>query len=256
MNRPNQVLAVSLIIAISALALSALTSPVRATKTAQPATSTIASVDAFSIIDLGIMTDDLLAARDEFTAQGDAALNPLYVQDQAMKTQLSAMDANNPQGAQLYQQYQSNLQQIQQMTQQINSGYQQLIASQIAALYKRVYAAANEIADERGYEYVFVTRASDDLIQIDTIQGVTQEILARPLVTPKDNTDITELVRENLGFPTREELDAKIEARNAAEAEALAAEMAKQAAEANGEEVEPSEEQPAQEPAGAPAGQP
>jgi hypothetical protein len=244
MNRPNKVLAFSLIIALTALTLSVFVSPVRATRAAQPESSEIGSVDAFSIIDLGIMSDDLLEARDEYSAQGDATLNPLYMQDQALKTQLGAMDPNDPQSGQVYQQYQSNLNQIQQMTQQINAGYQQLIASQIAELYKRVYAAANEIADERGYKFVFVTRANDELIQVDSIQGVTQEILARPLVTPGDNTDITELVREKLGFPTREELDAKLEARSQAEADALAEEMAQQAAEAAGESSEdaPSED--------------
>jgi len=239
MNRSTRVLAVSLVVALAALALSVFTSPVRATRTAQPDTSDIGSVDAFALIDIGIMTDGLLSARDEFTAKGDTALNPLYQQDSMLKNQLSTMDPNDPQGGQIYQQYQANLNQIQQTTQQINAGYQQLIASQIADLYKKVYAAANEVADEHGYSYVFVTRATDELIQTDTIQGVTQEILARPLVTPKDNTDLTELVRVKLEFPTREEMDAALEARSQKQAE----EMAAQAEELSGEAVEQDAEQ-------------
>ncbi|MCA9304476.1 MAG: hypothetical protein KC996_10170 [Phycisphaerales bacterium] len=249
MNRPTRVLAVSLVVALAALALSVFTSPVRATRTAQPETSDIGSVDAFALIDLGIMSEELLAVRDEFTAKGDAALNPLYQQDMAYKNQLNSMTPNDPQGELVYQQYQANLNQIQQTTQQINNGYQQLIASQIADLYKKVYAAANEVAEEHGYSYIFVTRATDELIQTDTIQGVTQEILARPLVTPKDNTDLTELVRVKLGFPTREEMDAAIEARSqkqieemAAQAEELAGEQVEQDAEQGTEPAEPADQ--------------
>jgi hypothetical protein len=230
MNRSVQMMSLALVVAAATFALTMFSSPVQATRSAALEPSEIGSVDTFSLIDIGIMSEEREAVRTEFSMKGDEALTPLYQNDVIYKQQLNSMDPNDPSASQLYQEYQANLNQLQQLTQQVNAGYQELISHQIADMYKEVYAATGEVAAENGYVYVFSTRRSSDLIQIDSIQGVTQEILARPLMTPPNATDLTELVRIKLGLPTMEEIEAvkqaKADEQAAAEA-AQAAEMEK-----------------------------
>ena len=123
----------------------------------------------------------------------------------------------------LISEYQQVNQQIQQATNQINNGYQQLLANQIADAYVTIHAATNEVSAQEGYTFVLSTRRGADLVQTSTLTGVTQEILARPLVTPPEAVDITDAVRIHMGLPTLEEITAQIEAEQA-EAAAAAAE--------------------------------
>jgi hypothetical protein len=224
MNRSVQMMSLALVVASATFALTMFTAPVQATRAATLEPSEIGSVDTFTLLDIGIMSEERESVRTEYSVKGDQTLTPLYENDASYKQQLNNMDPNDPVGGQIYQQYQANLNQLQQMTQQINAGYQELISRQIAEVYKEVYAATGEVAAEHGYVYVYSTRMDSELLQIDSIQGVTQEILSRPLLTPAAATDLTELVRVKLGLPTIEEIEAAKQAKvDAAEAEAAAA---------------------------------
>jgi septal ring factor EnvC (AmiA/AmiB activator) len=150
---------------------------------------------------------------------------------------MAGISQDDPQAAQLYSQYQQVNQAIQQTTNQINANYQQLLATQIADAYKTIHAATNEVSAEQGYTFVFATRRGADLVQTTTLTGVTQEILARPLVTPPEAVDITDTIRLHLSLPTMEEITAKIQAEQ--EAQAAAALAAQEAAAESATETTP-----------------
>ncbi len=245
MNRSVQMFSFAILLAVAVFAVTVFTSPATATRSyGLFEDSTMGSVDSFTLIDIGIQTEARIAQRDAYTAQGDAVLTPMFKRDAELRAQLSGLAQNDPMGGQLYQEYQMLNQQIEQQTQQVNAGYQELIAAQIVELYKEVHAATNEVAIENGYSYVFSTRVDSEFSQTDSIQGVTQEVLSRPLVVMPEATDLTELVRVKLGLPTMEEVVAEREAREAAELAAFEAEQAARAeaelsaAEAGGEEGE------------------
>ncbi|MGV6814907.1 MAG: OmpH family outer membrane protein [Phycisphaerales bacterium] len=163
----------------------------------------IAFVDVFKLIDKALLGEEKLKARDDFNAKSQQAIDGLQQQLSDLQTQLSTMDQTDPNAANTYQQYQQVSQQLDSASQQINNAYQGLIAQQLASAYSEIYAAANEVGAAEGYSFVFATRSTGELIQTGTITGITQEILARPLMTPPAGVDITELVRVKLGYPEK-----------------------------------------------------
>lgn len=162
---------------------------------------TMASIDVFALIDRGLSTDAMQQERTDFETQTSEPLDQVQQQLTTLQTQLSTMTADDPNAQGAYQQYQQLQNQAQFLSQQASAGYQTLIAQQISQAYSEIYAAANEIAAEGGYAFVFATRSDGELLQTDTITGITQEILARPLLTPPGATDLTEQVRVKLGYP-------------------------------------------------------
>jgi Skp family chaperone for outer membrane proteins len=192
--------------------------PAVGTKTTSIGQGDIGVVDVYSLVDILIMSEEASQQRSDFESRSNATITEYEQRLIGIRAQMSTMTQDDPNSGQLYAQYQQVTQQIQQATNQINEGYQVLLANQIADAYKTIHAAVNEIAGDQGYTFVLATRRGADLVQTSSLTGVTQEILARPLVTPPEAVDMTESVRIHLGLPTLEEITA--EAQAAAEAAA------------------------------------
>ena len=236
---PNRSVSIIILLASFIVAGSIWTRPAMGTKGVSVGQGDIGLVDIYHIVDIMIMSDEASEQRAQFEAEGSAAITAYEQQLIGIQTQMSGMSQDDPGAAELYNQYQQVSQAIQQTTTQINSQYQALLAQQIADAYETIHGAINEVSASEGLTWVFATRRDADLIQTTTLTGVTQEILARPLVTPPDAGDITELVRLHLGLPTMEEITAQLEAEQA-EAEA-AAQAAAEAAAAEAEDAAPTQ---------------
>lgn len=190
-----------MIVILTTIVATLLVSPAGANKGFSVETGDIAFVDVFYLVDKALLTEDRLADRDSFNAQATETITELNGQLESLQAQLSTMQQTDPNAANVYQQYQSVNAQLDTVSRQINEGYQTLIAQQIAESYQEIYAASNEIGSQEGFTFVFATRTDGELIQTDTITGITQEILARPLMTPPDAVELTELVRLKLNYP-------------------------------------------------------
>ncbi|MFG0244716.1 MAG: OmpH family outer membrane protein [Phycisphaerales bacterium JB052] len=201
MKRLNSLTLLTLFTLIALVGMLLFASKANANRSFGLAESDMASVDVFSLVDRALSGDEMTAERRSFEAESNAAIEALQQQLVQLQTQLGALSPDDPNGGQLYQQYQQLQGQLQQASQAASLDYQTLIAEQIAQGYREIYAAVNEIAAEQGYTFVFATRSDGELLQTDTINGITQEILARPLVTPPSATDLTEAVRIKLGYP-------------------------------------------------------
>ncbi len=222
----NRTISITILLAAFIVAGSIWTRPAMGTKTLSTGQGEIGVVDIYNLVDIYIMSDEASQERSEFEAASGAAISTYEQQLGAIQTQMSTMSQDDPQAATLYNQYQQINQAIQQTTNKINADYQTLLATQIANAYKTIHAATNEVSAEQGYTFVLATRRGADLVQTTTLTGVTQEILARPLVTPPDAVDLTDAIRVHLGLPTMEEITAKIEAEQKANEEAAAAQQA------------------------------
>ncbi len=186
---------------LAAVLITMLVSPAGAKKHAAIESGDIAFVDVFKLIDHALVSEEAANARTEFTTQSNEVLDGLKGQLAELETQLSTMQQGDPQAATIYQEYQSISAQHDNAAQQISAAYQMLVAQQLASAYADIYAAANKIGSQEGFVFVFATRSNGELVQTNTIAGITQEILARPLMTPPAGVDITELVRIELGYP-------------------------------------------------------
>jgi len=224
-------LSIAILLGAFIVAGSIWTRPAMGTKAISVGQGEIGVVDIYHLVDILIMSDEASDERAEFENAGSAAIFNYEQQLETIKDQMATMSQDDPQAAQLYNQYQQITQAIQQTTNKINSDYQRLLSTQIAEAYQIVHAAVNEISADQGYTFVLATRRGADLVQTTTLTGVTQEILARPLVTPPEAVDLTDTLRIHLGLPTMEEITAKVQAEQAAaQAEAEAAAAAQQAA--------------------------
>ena len=188
---------------LATIIITMVVSPADASKRYTIESGDIAFVDVFNLIDKALMDEEKAAVRDQFNIKSNELIAGLQAQKTSLETQLSTMQQNDPAAATAYADYQTATGQLQTATQQINNAYQTLIAQQLAAAYTEIYASANEVGSQEGYAFVFATRSDGELIQTDNITGVTQEILARPLMTPPSGVDITELVRIKLGYPEK-----------------------------------------------------
>ncbi len=202
MKRTTQLFTLTTAI-LATIVITMIVSPADANKRYSIETGDIAFVDVFNLIDKALLVEDMATARAEFNTKSTEALAELKEQISQLEIQLNTMQPDDPNGAAVYQQYQAFSGQLQNASQQISASYQTLIAQQITKGYREIYAAANEIGAQEGFAFVFATRADGELIQTDTITGITQEILARPLMTPPNGTDLTELVRVKLGYPEK-----------------------------------------------------
>ncbi|MBL4697822.1 MAG: OmpH family outer membrane protein [Phycisphaerales bacterium] len=202
MKRTTQLFTLTTAI-LATIIITMIVSPAQATKRYTIEAGDIAFVDVFKLIDKALIAEEKAAVRDVFNTKSNELVTGLQAQLASLETSLSTMQQNDPAAANAYADYQTATGQLQTATQQINNAYQTLIAQQLASAYTEIYAAANEIGSQEGYAFVFATRTDGELIQTDTITGVTQEILARPLMTPPGGVDITELVRVKLGYPEK-----------------------------------------------------
>lgn len=218
----NRTLSLTILIAAFIVAGSIWTRPAMGTKSLTASQGEIAVVDVYHLVDILIMSDEASKERASFETNSSNQITAYEQQLIGIQTQMSGISQDDPQAAQLYNQYQQVSQAIQQATNQINADYQALLARQIANAYQTIHTAVNIVAMDQNYTFVIATRRGADLVQTNTLTGVTQEILARPLVTPPESADMTEAVRLHLNLPTMEEITAQVEAEQAA-AEAAAA---------------------------------
>lgn len=200
MSRSIQTLTLGVALGAAAFAGATLTDTANATRVQSAADSDIAFVDVFALVDLIVLDADQTAARVAIEAEGQQRLEDLQNRNAQIQQTVQQNAQDDPSNQQLIGEFQRNQQQMQAVYQELQNRLQGLVAGQVAGAYKKVYEAAASVAAERGIDFVFATRPNADLIQVETITGVAQEILARPLIAPASTVDLTDAVRESLGL--------------------------------------------------------
>jgi len=199
---PNkiQTLTLGLALAAAGFAGAAFVSQADANRVVAPYEHGMAFVDVFGLIDDIVKGSEYEAARTEFDAGQESQLTAMQTQMQQLQAQAEALDPNTPEGQAVQQQGMQLQQQMQQFYQQYQNGLERLVSSQIADAYKLVYNTSREEASEQGVTFLFASRPDDELL-VDSLSGVAQEILARPLIAPAESIDLTAAVRDRLGLP-------------------------------------------------------
>ncbi len=200
MSRTIQTLTLGVALGAGVLAAGAFVGGAEAERRAPATDRGIAFVDVFGLIDQIVMGAEPTAARVAFEAQAQQQVEALQKRNQEIQ-EIAQANPEDPNLQDLGAEFQQNNQLMQNIFQNYQEDLQTLIAGQIAAGYKKVYAAAEAVAAESGIDFVFATRPGSDLLQTDSISGVAQEILARPLIAPAASVDLTAKVREKLGLP-------------------------------------------------------
>lgn len=190
----------------------------------------IATVDTVGLLEQMLQSDDYAAAREETRASFESRMVALENDNAQLAAQLQTMDQSDPAFQEGVAQYQSNNAEMQQLGGQFGEQLDILAAGQAAEIYQAIANAVDTVAARENIEHVFSNRTAPDAESAFGIAGVTQQLLARPLIRTSA-TDLTEAVRSELGLPDPAEEAARREA-EAAEAAAAAQEAINAALEA------------------------
>lgn len=125
-------------------------------------------------------------------------LDPLVEQLRELQGKLENMPRDNPEFAQLRDQYLRLQREANAKQQEIVQKMEKKVAEQLAEAYALVRSSATSLADDQGYDFVIASSGPDDELKKETPLALVRDILARPaLKFPKD-ADITEDVRDDL----------------------------------------------------------
>lgn len=184
------------VLAFAALALATGAGMSRIQADAPPAT-----VDVFKILQELLQTPEYADPRD---AARDAALAELSAVEANIKRMSEELQlipqTEQARGQALYQQLQQQQQVYQGLSQQKSAEFMEFSGQQAAAVYKRIYDAVDIVAEREGYGTVFSTQSGGDIEITNSLNAVTQGIVSRPLIRFSMDHDLTQLVREEIGY--------------------------------------------------------
>lgn len=166
-----------------------------------PAEVRIATVDTLSLLERLMETEAYRLEREQHTASWNEQLKAMSDNIQALEARLIAMTAQDPAAQEVYGQYQSQQQAIQELQQRAFADVDEFSARQLADGYRKLHEAYNRVAAERGYTHVVSTRlATDDLREVGT-NVLLQEVMIRPLIRAPEGDDLTDAIAEALQLP-------------------------------------------------------
>ena len=154
-------------------------------------------------------------AREERAAQAAALTKDLDAELTALRDQASKItDRNSPEAKELQAKGQQLQQQLRLKKTEGEKVLEQGNLKEIEEAYRLVIDAATAIAKREGYPYVLGSRSFPVQFVSQTVNGVFQEIYARPVMANPDGVDITDLVFKELKVE-RAALPGAAEARSA-----------------------------------------
>lgn len=176
---------------------------------AQDGGDRIASIDVLSLVEQKLRTPEYEEVRTAREAELIEILQGMQAEIQLLSQQLQTMQPGDPQGQQVYAEFQAKQMEMQQFQQTSLDSFQQMGADQAKEVYALVRAATDRVAQREGVTHVIASRAGVDMPAANSLTAVTQEILARPLTVGMDRHDLTDAVRTELGLPDPSEANAE-----------------------------------------------
>lgn len=163
--------------------------------------SRIATVDVIEILQEMLRTDSYEQPREQMRVQSEEELKTLENEIRRLQGELQLIPPEErTRGQMMYNDLQQKQNQYRQLADQRVREFQSLSGEQAANAYAQIYETAVALATEGGYTHVLATRAGGVLDEQETIAMVTQGILARPALLYPPADDLTQRVRDKLGY--------------------------------------------------------
>jgi|GEM_PF-3514293 len=161
----------------------------------------IAYVEGYSLLTDLLASDRFQPAIDELQAEAEEALAPFQTQIEELRGEFQSIA---PDDQQAQQEIQARFQQIQQEAQAVQQEYQERIEAlqreNVQKAFEDLRAAAEAVADERGYTYVMMAEDPSDNVNEGLTQDPSEEIRRRFVLVHPDGANITEDVRADLNL--------------------------------------------------------
>lgn len=203
MRRVSTPLSIGLLAAVVLIAV--ITWPTRATTVQAAEEHRVATVDILLLLQRLMQTDEYLPQREAVSEEWSNRIQGAQANLDKLEAEIRLLSPNDPRSMALRQQYQQSAQQLQQLSQQGQQAFQSMTAEQASSGYTRIRDRARQMATEWGYSHLIASRTEVDFSGVTNLPGVTQEILARPVLLSPPGDDITEAIAEAMNLPELED---------------------------------------------------
>lgn len=170
----------------------------RSASRAEPVEARIATCDVYQIADKLIESDRYQPRLKEEQERLKAQLKPLEDELRQIQERGNAMDPQAEETRALFIEFQRKQQEFQQKVRESEIAYQNFLGSLYVEAYEAAKTAAQNVAEDLGYNYVLASRKTDLKIETTEINQVVQAVLARPVLKAPEGADITEDVIKDL----------------------------------------------------------
>lgn len=159
----------------------------------------IAVCAVYSIADALMDSDRFRPERVEFEQElRRESLAPLMEELKRLQKQLEAADRKDANFQELRERYFRQQGVVSRATQEIAKEVEKKVADQLVECYHLVRAAAADVAEDLGYDFVLASNGADEDLRKDSVSGLMRDILGRPVLVSPAEVDITDDVRAHL----------------------------------------------------------
>lgn len=175
---------------------------------AEPRTAT---VDAIGILQEILTTPEYAQPREAARTAAFAELQALQAEIERMGQELQLIPpTDQARGQALYARFQQAQEQYQVLSRAKQEEFMTISGKQAAEVFEEIHAAANTVAEREGYARVYSTRSGGAIEDRNNLNAVTQGILSRPLLRFPAEDDLTDRVREEIGYEVPAEVPAAL----------------------------------------------
>lgn len=168
---------------------------------AASATTRLATVDVFAVVERVWLSDTNMAARTALAEVTNKELEALNAKMAEMRTKAEGLGPDSAELKTLAEQFQQVQAEAQQKQQQGNTEMERVSTLQLGDAYQQVMLEAQKLAKELGYTHVLASKLGDLTFRSTTMNGALQELLARPVVVGTKEDDITERLMAKFPVP-------------------------------------------------------
>lgn len=161
----------------------------------------IAVVDVLGVMEQMLGEAVYSVPRDAMLGQLSQGVMGAEAEFNALLQELQATDQMAPRWQELYQRTQQAQGQLQEVSGYANDEFNRFNAGQAAVAYALVIEAANAVGDRLSVDFIVASRLGVDIPDPQALAGITQEILARPMIRAGAERNLTDQVRQELGLP-------------------------------------------------------
>lgn len=160
----------------------------------------IATVDVLAVVERLASSDRYTPAREQKAKSLAAPIEQINKELDTLRTEITAIPdfQNNAEAQPKIQQFQQKSQNLETLRQTAQNELESFNVAQLQEAYKIAIDTTNAIAGTRGYTHVFATKPFDAKMTSINVNGVLQEMLARPVVRTNPADDLTDAVIKEL----------------------------------------------------------
>jgi Skp family chaperone for outer membrane proteins len=158
----------------------------------------IATVDVLEVVERMVFSDKYRPSREARAAEINKGLQDIINQMQTLEAQAKDLKPDTPEFQPLAQQYAGLQQELEAKRAEGGRELESVNFNQLQESYRTVYDAARAMAKREGYSQLLASRRGEVKFRSNNVNGLLQEILARPVLDVPAEDDLTQRLIDEL----------------------------------------------------------